>query len=88
MRWLSPPDSVPEARPSVRYFTDISDTSPIWLPPTFTHSASGLSRWPVQAAQGMSVKYFEISSRAHSDSVSRQRRSRLVTTPSKLLRVS
>ena len=36
----------------------------------------------LQAAQGMSVKYFAISSRAQSLSVSRQRRSRLVTTPS------
>ena len=62
--------------------TDISATSPICNPPTFTHNASGLSRKPAQAAQGMSVKYFAISSRAQSLSVSRQRRSRLVTTPS------
>jgi len=123
MRWLSPPESVPEARASVRYssptstrnlsrsrislstrtaisfclalsasgncvnhsparLTDMSATSPMWRPPTRTHSASGLSRWPLQAAQGMSVKYLAISSRAQSLSVSRQRRSRLVTTPS------
>ena len=85
MRWLSPPDSVPEARASVRYssptstrnfrrsrislstrtaisfcfgvslwgssvnqaaapLTDMSDTSPMCLPPIFTHSASGLRR--------------------------------------------
>ena len=123
MRWLSPPESVPEARPSVRYssptstrnlsrsrislstrtaisfclgvrsfgssvnhsparFTDSSAISPMWRPAIFTHSASGLSRLPLQAAQGMSVKYFAISSRAQSLSVSFQRRSRLVTTPS------
>jgi len=35
----------------------------------------------LQASQGTSWKYFEISSRAHSLSVSFQRRSRLVTTP-------
>src|SRR6476659_7824870 len=104
MRWLSPPDSVPDARASVRYssptstrnlsrsrisfntrtaisfclglsrpgssvnhspacLTDISATSPMCRPPTFTHSASGLSRKPLQAAQGISVKYFAISSR-------------------------
>ncbi len=97
MRWLSPPDSVPEARASVRYsrptstrnfsrsrislstrtaisfcfevslwgsslnhwpapLTDMSETSPMWQPPIFTHSASGLRRKPLQAAHGMSVK--------------------------------
>ena len=62
--------------------TESSATSPMWRSPTLTQSASGLSRKPLQASQGMSVKYFEISSRAQSLSVSRQRRSRLVTTPS------
>jgi len=62
--------------------TDISATSPICASPTLTHSASGLRRKPLQAAHGMSVKYFAISSRAQSLSVSFQRRSRLVTMPS------
>ncbi len=62
--------------------TDSSATSPMCVSPTFTHSASGLRRKPLQAAHGMSVKYFAISSRAQSLSVSFQRRSRLVTTPS------
>ena len=123
MRWLSPPDSVPEARASVRYsrptstrnssrsrislstrpaisfclavscsgssanhsparLTDISATSPMCRPAILTHSASGLRRKPLQAAHGMSVKYFAISSRAQSLSVSFQRRSRLGITPS------
>ena len=123
MRWLSPPDSVPEERDSVRYSSptstrnfsrsrisfstraaispcclfscagtaenhsparliDMSATSPMCSPPTLTHSASGLSRKPLQASHGTSWKYFAISSRAQSLSVSRQRRSRLVITPS------
>ena len=42
----------------------------------------GLEAAPLQASQGMSVKYFCSSSRAHSLSVSLKRRSRLVMTPS------
>ena len=29
--------------------------SPMWRPATFTDSASGLSRWPLQAGQGFSA---------------------------------
>jgi hypothetical protein len=57
-------------------------TAPICRPAILTASASGLRRLPAQAAQGVEVKYLAISSRAHSLSVSRQRRSRLRTTPS------
>jgi hypothetical protein len=36
--------------------TDMSAASPICLPAIFTHNDSGLSRAPLQASQGMSVK--------------------------------
>ena len=64
-------------------FTDSSETSPICRPPIFTHSASGLSRKPWQALAGhVGEIACASSSRAHSLSVSRKRRSRLVMTPS------
>ncbi len=68
--------------------TDICETSPIWTAPTFTASASGFRRKPLQALQGTAETKREISSRAQSLSVSFSRRSRFRTTPSKVLVVS
>ena len=53
-------------------------------PPIVTASASGRSRRPPQAGQGRPTMYFSISVLMYSDSVSRKRRSRLVTRPSKV----
>ena len=112
MRWLSPPDSVPEPRASVRYsrptstrkvsrsrislrmrtaisfclavsFSGSSENQRVRLAhrergdrrryramAIFTASASGFSRLPPQAAQGVSLMKRAISSRAQSLSVS------------------
>ena len=63
--------------------TESCEISPIWRMSILTASASGLSRKPLQAAQGVSDMKRPISSRAQSLSVSFQRRSILVITPSK-----
>ena len=123
MRWLSPPESVPELRDRVRYSRptltrkpsrslisfrmrpaisiclalsrsgrpanqsrapaiDICAASPACISATRTASASGLRRKPLHAEQGATVWYLLSSSRTQLESVSRQRRARLVITPS------
>ena len=55
-----------------------------WMlrPSIVTASTSGRRRRPLQAGQGRSTMYFSSSVLMYSDSVSRKRRSRFVTTPS------
>ena len=70
-----------QARASV---TLIVATSWMLRPSIVTASTSGRSRRPAQAGQGRATMYFSISVLMYSDSVSRKRRSRLVTSPSKV----
>ena len=58
-------------------------TSPMCRPPILTHSASGLSRWPLQLSHAAVLWNLPSSSRSQALSDSRQRRSRLGSTPSK-----
>ena len=62
---------------------DMSATWPICRRSIFTASACGFRRLPAQASQGWSDWKRDSSSRTQEDSVSRQRRSILVITPSK-----
>ena len=56
----------------------------MFRPSTVTASASGRSRRPWQVGHGFWTMNFSSSVRMYSDSVSLNRRSRLVTTPSKV----
>ncbi len=70
------------ANQSPAWRIDMSETWAMWWPAILTDSASGFSRAPSQALHGVWLMYFSISSRDQALSVSRQRRSRLFTTPS------
>ena len=62
----------------------ISDMSLLTI---FTARDSGFRRFPVQASQGWTVRYFSSSSRTQLESVSRYRRARFGIIPSNGLRV-
>ena len=62
--------------------TESVATSEMLRPSTVTASASGRSRRPLQVGHGFWTMNFSSSVRMYSDSVSLNRRSRLVTTPS------
>ena len=61
---------------------DITETSQMFLPSTVTARISGFSRRPWQTGHGRVTMYFSSSVLMYSESVSRYRRSRFVTTPS------